>query len=156
MSSSREIKKKCLGSYDEILSVSAKREEKPTCRARPDLDRCRRTGFFLSWDRGTDVEKSNPGVGAERIGKVAGCVQRDVRGIVESNTSAAGMKTGVEALKESVSQGTGAVEEKAGKTEKLLRLISNRRDSRQRNTRFDRQVLVMKAGYVNIPPPEIS
>lgn len=62
-------------------------------------------------------------VGAERIGKVAGRIQRDVRGIVEPNTSAAGMKTGVEALKESVSQGTEAAEEKSGKTEKLLRLI---------------------------------
>lgn len=64
-----------------------------------------------------DMEKSNLGIRVERIEKVPGYVRRDVRGIAE-------LKTGMEALKESVGQGIEtAVEEKAEKTENRRRFV---------------------------------
>ena len=63
------------------------------------------------------MERSNLEVKIEHIEKVLDGIQRDVRGIAELNTE---LKTCMEALKESVSQRIGVVEQKAEKTENRL------------------------------------
>ena len=65
------------------------------------------------------MERSNLEVKVEHIAKVLDGIQCDVRGIAELNTS-------MEALKESVSQRIGVVEQKTEKAEQKAEKTENR------------------------------